>query len=524
MIHNKTILFVATFAAMLLWNGAQAQNDKQLLDSKKMADSVFKANNDFVYSDDPELVRDMNLWIRAPFMEQWYVGFQVGPQLFYGFEDRKGPFFGKNPIKDGRLTWDAQAVAGRWVYPQLGYRLSLGMGYCHGYLQKSTYEGDPTTPQGIGNGSAGIGGYYDYFTDDLYIQRWRYGNAIADIMVNLINTRTYNPKSPYNLTAYFGFGLYCGYSDRDNLFKGLFSSNSSYTSEGHLGFLYRHRYNKFWSWYADIKACLMDGIFDREWSARNEKVILNENLMVTAHVGIEYAFHKRWNKWYDANDPTARITSFAEGAPTVMHVSHSSTVREVTQTATIETYDTILGFSPAYDSLLNARAAELAALEKARLDSLYKNPNRSPDLGSKKTSLGDILQQHLLPYEMVFFALDRWEIRASEDLKIAKMAQIIKQYPDEKFLLIGAADAKTGSVKRNQFLSTNRSDVVYRRLIDHYDVDPEQLQRVYMGGILDFEPFELNRSTTIIMNHPKVMEEFNKLKAQKRAGGGTVQM
>lgn len=517
-------MLVATIAAMLLLNSVQAQNDKHTPESKKMADSIFRANNDFVYSDDPELVRDMNLWIRAPFLEQWYVGFQVGPQLIYGLEDRRGPLFGKNPIRDGRLTWDAQATAGRWVYPQLGYRFSAGMGYCHGFLQKSTYASDPNTPYGEGNGSARIGGYYDFYNDDLYIQRWRYGNAIIDIMVNLINTRTYNPKSPYNLTAYIGFGLYCGYSDKDNLMKGLFENHASYTSEGHVGFIYRHRYNKNWSWYADIKASLMDGTFDREWSSANESIILNENIMMTAHVGVDYTFHKRQNQWYDAKDQNARVTQFAEGAPSVMHVTHSSAVREVTQTATIETYDTIIGFSPEYDSLLNARAAELAALEKARLDSLYRNPNRRPNLSSQKTSLGDILEQHLLPYEMVFFGMDKWEIRATEDLKIAKMAQIIKQYPDEKFLLIGAADAKTGSVKRNQFLSTNRSDVVYRRLIDHYDVNPEQLQRVYMGGILDFEPFELNRSTTIIMNHPKVMEEFNKLRSQKRAGGGNVKM
>jgi hypothetical protein len=43
-----------------------------------------------------------------------------------------------------------------------------------------------------------------------------------------------------------------------------------------------------------------------------------------------------------------------------------------------------------------------------------------------------------------------------------------------------------------------------------------------MGGILDFKPYELNRATVIIMKHPRVMQEFNKLKSRGQAGGSSV--
>ena len=102
------------------------------------------------------------------------------------------------------------------------------------------------------------------------------------------------------------------------------------------------------------------------------------------------------------------------------------------------------------------------------------------------------------------------------------MASIMRAFPDMKFLLIGSADSKTGTIKRNQFLSENRSDVVYERLVNVYGIDPDQLKQVYMGGILDFEPYQLNRATVIIMDHPKVMEEFNRLKAERKAGGSSV--
>ena len=95
------------------------------------------------------------------------------------------------------------------------------------------------------------------------------------------------------------------------------------------------------------------------------------------------------------------------------------------------------------------------------------------------------------------------------------MAEIIKSYPNEHFLLIGASDSKTGTPQRNMVLSTNRCDACYHILVNKFGVNPAQLTRIYLGSIADFEPYELNRSTTIIMDHPKVIIEFNKLKIRK---------
>ncbi|MCF0212074.1 MAG: hypothetical protein HUK17_04180, partial [Bacteroidales bacterium] len=55
-------------------------------------------------------------------------------------------------------------------------------------------------------------------------------------------------------------------------------------------------------------------------------------------------------------------------------------------------------------------------------------------------------------------------------------------------------------------------------------IPEEQLKRVYLGGILNYEPFELNRATVIIMEHPKVMEEFLKLRDRHQAGGSEVEI
>ena len=137
--------------------------------------------------------------------------------------------------------------------------------------------------------------------------------------------------------------------------------------------------------------------------------------------------------------------------------------------------------------------------------------------------LDSILLKRLLPYEMVFFDLDKWDIRAQEEMKIAKMARIMKAYPNRQFILYGSADSKTGTVKRNIFLSHNRADIVKNRLVIEYGIPESQLRCEYLGGILDYDPFILNRTTVIIMDHPVVRDAFEKMKAQRKAGGNVVE-
>ena len=143
---------------------------------------------------------------------------------------------------------------------------------------------------------------------------------------------------------------------------------------------------------------------------------------------------------------------------------------------------------------------------------------------AREASLYNIMLKQLLPYEMVFFELDKWDILESEQMKIEKMARIMKEFPDEKFIILGAADSKTGTPGHNEFLSHNRADVVYNMLVTGYGIDTAQLHREYLGGILEFEPFILNRTTIIIMDHPTVLEEFQKMKAMHKAGGGAVEI
>ncbi|MCR5065945.1 MAG: hypothetical protein K6A67_09305, partial [Bacteroidales bacterium] len=130
----------------------------------------------------------------------------------------------------------------------------------------------------------------------------------------------------------------------------------------------------------------------------------------------------------------------------------------------------------------------------------------------------------ILPYEQIFFERDKWDILPSEVSKIEKMVQIMEAFPDTKYLLIGSADSKTGTVKRNIFLSHVRSDVIYNSLVTEYGIDSTRLSREYRGGVLDFIPFELNRCTVILMDHPYVRRVFQEMRAKGQAGGRDIKI
>ncbi len=186
-------------------------------------------------------------------------------------------------------------------------------------------------------------------------------------------------------------------------------------------------------------------------------------------------------------------------------------VVKITEVTHIIYYDTI-------DDSISIRQLDTII---TRLDSIPKFVPR--DSIPEDELLDSILLKRMLPYEMVFFDLDKWDIRPREEMKIAKMARIMKAYPDKKFILYGSADSKTGTKKRNDFLSKNRADVIYNRLIIEYGIKPEQMRREYLGGILDYDPFILNRTTVIIMDHPAVERAFNEMKSQRKAGGNVVE-
>lgn len=500
----KKVFWAFAFIAVALTSNAQRRDRYDARSTGRVADDT--------------VITNTVGWVRYHLLDEWSIMTQGGGQLYYGFDDRRGPLY-------DRITGDAAIYLQRWVFPMMGYRFGAGVGTAHGFLRKDVYNENYTTivnedHNGIG-GQSGInpitnnpyGGYYWDYDSELLLQKWNYTYMSFDVMFNtdiVKGAERFNPNKRFNNIVYAGVSTHWAQNELPG-FK-------NHKSEYRFGYIPKYSFSQRWSIYGDLRFSFIERTFDREWVGGYEKPTgfgVHGDWVVNAQVGINYHFNFRSDevrrRFYNVEGVEDHDFSNVEGPRHIHYVR----VEEVQQ---VRIVDSILHYQN--DSVPTPRTRRIIDSLQNALDDLINNGKR----GAWEQPLDSILLNQLLPYEMVFFELDKWDILPSEEMKIAKMAYIMKTYPNEKFILTGSADSQTGTVKRNIFLSHNRADVVYNKLISEYDVDPDQLDREYLGGILDYDPFQLNRATVIIMDHPAVRKAFNEMKSKRQAGGGAVEV
>ncbi len=460
-------------------------------------------------------------WLRSHILDNWYLDLQSGGQFYYGFEDRKGPFF-------DRLTGNVEGHLGRWIFPMVGLRAGLGLGSSHGFISVDSYlqnrdairdiggfgtsygvNNQPTTIGDTTLADGALGGYYFPFDGDnnLLIQKWKYIYGGADIMVNLSYLKPYkkvNPDRRWNHIAYIGFNVKIGLCEDH---PQITATNTNFAAEGHIGYICKYALTPHLNLQADARLSMIEGLFDRERIPTVEKVAPDFNLNIMAGLSYDFNFRsdqKRRNYYVENHILPYNVQKL----PKFMSYMQIEDVDIINVVNTLNIYQT--------DTIDDLEIQQYVKKLQDKADSLLNAAKTIPD----DTPLDSILLKQLLPYEMVFFDLDKWDIRPTEEMKIAKMARLMKAFPNQKFYLYGSADSKTGTVKRNNFLSHNRADIVYNKLIIEYGIKAEQMEREYLGGILDYDPFILNRTTVIIMDHPAVRKAFNEMKSQRKAGGG----
>lgn len=461
----------------------------------------YVARDRAMHASDQEVVSGKNSmgWVRSHFFDEWFFQLQGGGQLYYGTDDREGPF-------SDRLTGNAEIQVGRRIFPMFGFRGGLGYGYAHGFLTKERYASGVDGGAGeCGTDAFGnsLGGYYWDYSDNLLMQKWKYYYFGVDLFMDLAIFRgaaNYNENKPWNHVVYGG--VHTKYSLSE-------TNDKSHRSEFHMGYICKYNFPNFVSIYADIRYSLIERLFDREWVRAYETPGFGVDNVLNFQIGVMYKFHIRTEDERSMFVRNVKTEAINEVETHSVHISKSDTIRSVFE------YDSTL----AYDQV-NVDTPEMQALKDSLLNEIKKRQDRNKN--NFEDDLTDILLNQLLPYEMVFFNLDKWDILPDQEMKIDKMARIMKAYPDHKFLLYGSADSKTGTVKRNEFLSHRRADVIYDQLVYKYGIPESQLERFYLGGILDYTPFELNRATVIIMDHPTVKKAFEEMKQQGKAGGKEV--
>ena len=102
------------------------------------------------------------------------------------------------------------------------------------------------------------------------------------------------------------------------------------------------------------------------------------------------------------------------------------------------------------------------------------------------------------PY-LVNFVIDKVEVVNRERVNLGFVAQMIKAFPEKRFLISGYADQYTGSVARNIWLSENRAVNVFKVLTEEFGVPAEQLVVGSHGGVdnMFYDDPQLSRSVII---------------------------
>ena len=237
-----------------------------------------------------------------------------------------------------------------------------------------------------------------------------------------------------------------GYSHDWHMFK-----NTNFAAEGHLGYICRYALTPYFAVQGDARLSIMEGNFDRERITGVERMAPDIEFSLMAGICYDFNFRskERRQKYYVEKNIIPYNTTEMPKFVAFIQQEDLDVVRYI-DLITIVQYDTINDSVAIlyHDTLVTRYKASSPSVEQYVPDSV---------------SFDSIMMKRMLPYEMVFFDLDKWDIRPKEEMKIAKMARLMKAYPDKTFYLYGSADSKTGTVKRNDFLSKNRADSAYLR-------------------------------------------------------------
>ena len=511
---GKQIILVAAF--MLLWLSGEAQ----------IVEKQNRTNKDTITQTGVHNIG----WLRSHHFDNWYITPKAGTNIYMGFEDGKGSLL-------DRFGDNFEINIGHWIFPVVGIQMGAGYGHCHGFVSSNSYlqyreyltrdyghcEGRSTTTSNVGGTTVtgALGGYYWTVEDNPNILRqdWRYVFVGGDFIINFSYLKPYmrvNSDKKWNHVGYAGFDVRIGVSENnDEKFSNAIGYSSSYgefkntnfSPEGHLGYACIFRPNEHIGFYGEVKLAVMEGDFDRERIENVELMAPDINLNISFGVTYDFNMRSDFKRKQDmanhnimpySGDKLPRFINYVQEEKREVFVL-VDTILVIERDVREDTIDTVI---------INSLIAQL----NKTIEIIDTIPDTIP--------LEELFNRQIVPFEMVFFELDKWDILPSEEMKITKMAQLMKLLPNRKFTLIGSADSKTGTIQRNQLLGINRATVVYNKLVSEYGIPKEQLQIINRGGILDYDPYILNRTTAIIMDHPAIQKAFNEQKSQRKAGGG----
>lgn len=165
-----------------------------------------------------------------------------------------------------------------------------------------------------------------------------------------------------------------------------------------------------------------------------------------------------------------------------------------------------------------ARAMRLNSLDELnhQLDSLQRLLVDEIEVSDPMTELSAAIERLGLPMCRVYYQLDKFDLDYNARKVLHEFALKVKKGPtDVKYFIIGAADAQTGSVPHNKWLSNNRCQAVYDVLTRSYGIPESQLEMYPLGGITEYTPQENNRTAIVVLSNSELTQIIDKWTKKK---------
>jgi len=95
----------------------------------------------------------------------------------------------------------------------------------------------------------------------------------------------------------------------------------------------------------------------------------------------------------------------------------------------------------------------------------------------------------------IFFTINRYNIRPSEEQKVKDIVEYMQKYPKSKVVITGYADAGTGNDRINDRLGAQRADAVVKALKDTYGISADRITYDSKGARV--QPFQENNTNRV---------------------------
>ena len=330
---------------------------------------------------------------------------------------------------DGALWTGTYSVGfGRWVSPYIGFRFK-GIGgsihYCYPQPNQTTGEG---------------------------FMHMEAANLQVEMMWDMLNSISYNPKRVFSIIPFFGLG---GGVSWDFTNKGHkvgeipaawpaeHAKRVQWTLPVSAGIQFRFRLCKYVDFFAEARA----QFYGDNWNniARGCSV----DALVSAMGGFNFNIGGRgWNTFNECN--------------------------YVSQIA-------------ALNGQVNDLRAQLLACgqEVAALQAQLPCPEVQKDCVNAPLM------------STVRFMINSDKIMPTEEVNVYNMAEWLKANPNEKIMVVGYADKDTGTAEYNMGLSERRANAVAKALTDTYGIAADRLTVKWDGS--DVQPYSTNDWNRIVI-------------------------